>query len=152
MRVDILANMTWKHDDGGRAAAGYKGEAGDCGVRAIAIVTGRAYAEVYAQVNDICSKRVKTAKRANEGARTGLWPDTITAALGPEWEWVPTMSIGSGCSVHLRASELPNGRIIARVSKHYVAVIDGVIHDTHNAARNGKRCVYGYWREKAGAR
>jgi hypothetical protein len=32
------------------------------------------------------------------------------------------------------------------VSRHAVAVIDGVIHDTYDCSRGGKRCVYGYWR------
>jgi hypothetical protein len=31
------------------------------------------------------------------------------------------------------------------VSKHHNCVIDGVIYDTHDPARNGNRCVYGYW-------
>jgi hypothetical protein len=61
------------------------------------------------------------------------------------WTWVPTMSIGSGCQVHLRPDELPGGRIIASLSRHAVAVIDGVVHDTHNPARSGTRCVYGYY-------
>ena len=29
--------MNYKHNDGGRKAAGYKGVAGDCGARAMAI-------------------------------------------------------------------------------------------------------------------
>jgi hypothetical protein len=37
------------------------------------------------------------------------------------------------------------GRLVVAVSKHYTAVIDGVIHDTHNPQREGKRCVYGYF-------
>ncbi len=64
-------------------------------------------------------------------------------ALG--FKFVPTMGIGTGCKVHLRDGELPMGRIIARVSRHYVAVIDGVLHDTYDASRGGTRCVYGYW-------
>ena len=55
------------------------------------------------------------------------------------------MSIGSGCKVHLKADELPSGNIIVALSKHYCAVIDGVIHDTHDCSRNETRCVYGYW-------
>lgn len=66
------------------------------------------------------------------------------------WVWTPTMFIGSGCKVHLRGDELPAGRLIVSVSKHLVAVIDGVIHDTYDCSRNGTRCVYGYYR-KAGA-
>lgn len=55
------------------------------------------------------------------------------------------MGIGTGCTVHLVSQELPGGRLIVSVSKHLTAVIDGVIHDTHNPSRSGTRCVYGYW-------
>jgi len=55
------------------------------------------------------------------------------------------MSIGSGTKVHLRAEDLPTGRIVVQASKHVVAVIDGVMHDTHDPSRDGTRCVYGYW-------
>ena len=34
------SNLKLKINDGGRAAAGFKGKAGDCVVRSIAIVTG----------------------------------------------------------------------------------------------------------------
>ena len=59
--------------------------------------------------------------------------------------WTATMQIGSGCNTHLKADELPSGRLVCSVSRHAVAVIDGVIHDTHDCSRGGKRCVYGYW-------
>jgi hypothetical protein len=39
--------MKFVYNDGGRAAAGYKGNAGDCACRAIAIATGKPYQEVY---------------------------------------------------------------------------------------------------------
>jgi hypothetical protein len=55
------------------------------------------------------------------------------------------MSIGSGCQAHLRAKELPAGRLIVRLSKRVAAVIDGVIHNTHDPSRRGTRCVYGYY-------
>jgi len=34
------------------------------------------------------------------------------------WKWTPTMRIGQGCKVHLRADELPVGRLIVSVSRH----------------------------------
>jgi hypothetical protein len=55
------------------------------------------------------------------------------------------MGIGTGCRVHLRAGELPGGRIITRLTGHLAAVIDGVVHDTEDPGRAGTRCVYGYW-------
>lgn len=42
-----MAQMTFQFDDGGRAAAGYKGTTGDCACRAIAIASGRPYQEIY---------------------------------------------------------------------------------------------------------
>lgn len=32
------------------------------------------------------------------------------------------------------------------LSRHACAVMDGVIHDTYEDARDGTRCVYGYWK------
>ena len=55
------------------------------------------------------------------------------------------MGIGTGCKVHLRADELPAGRLVAALSHHMVAVIDGIIHDTYDCSREGTRCVYGYF-------
>jgi hypothetical protein len=46
-RLFSKSNLELKIDDGGRAAAGYKGKTGDCVVRSIAIVTGRPYQKIY---------------------------------------------------------------------------------------------------------
>jgi len=135
------------HHDGGRKAAGYKGTADDCVVRAAAIVTGRPYQEVYDLVNRLAQgERRGRRKRGVSSARTGVYKGTtakLMDALG--LVWTPTMQIGSGCTVHLKASELPAGRLVVSVSKHVTAVIDGVVYDTHDPSRDGTRCVYGYW-------
>jgi len=174
--------MKFVYDDGGRKEAGRKGDAGDCVTRAIAIATGRPYAQVYddmAQGN--AEQRITKRSRKSHGKRTASrgisvqrkWFKDYMAALA--WKWMPTMGIGTGCTVHLIDGELPMGRLIVSVSGHYTTVIDGVIHDTHDpsanrgttiyppnypgvipkAARwlsNGNgwayspdRCVYGYW-------
>ena len=46
-RLFSRSNLKFKVNDGGRAAAGYKGQTGDCVVRSIAIVTGMTYQKVY---------------------------------------------------------------------------------------------------------
>ena len=61
------------------------------------------------------------------------------------WKWHSCMSIGSGCTTHLRESELPSGRIICRLTRHFTCVIDGVINDTYDCSREETRCVYGYY-------
>lgn len=35
--------------------------------------------------------------------------------------------------------------LIAPLSRHVAAVIDGVVHDTYDATAGGPRCVYGYF-------
>ena len=142
--------MDFVYDDGGREEAGYKGYADDCACRAISIATGMPYKDVYTMINDY-GKRERNSKRrtTKSSARTGVYKSTfhkIMEDLG--FEWIPTMKIGSGCTTHMRKDELPIGTIICNVSKHYVCVIDGVIHDTYDCSRDGTRCVYGYWRVK----
>lgn len=146
--------MQYVFNDGGRAAAGHKGFTGDCVCRSICIATGLPYDEVYATLalgnkNQRNSKRSKHRKHnkvetASHGISTKRkWFQDYMKSLG--FVWVNTMGIGSGCKVHLKAEELPKGRIIVRVSKHYAAVIDGVLNDTHDCSRGETRCVYGYW-------
>lgn len=138
--------MKFKYDDGGRANAGFKGSTGDCVVRAIAIATGLPYLKVYDEINELAQRERPRKGRKRSNSRTGVGRKTYhryLIALG--WQWVPTMKIGQGCKVHLREDELPKGRLVVRVSKHVLAVIDGVVHDTYEDSRDGTRCVYGYY-------
>lgn len=177
--------MKFIYDDGGRAAAGFKGNTGDCVTRSIAIATGLPYREVYDLVNAVAKespkhkllvRRGKPRYQSRSSARNGVLKTDIRKVMQRlGWRWVPTMQIGSGCKVHLCADELPKGRLIVSVSKHLTAVIDGVIHDTHDPQReiavftpdNGRelkpgekrnvngiytiqrRCVYGYYVQEA---
>lgn len=166
--------MEFVYNDGGRAAAGYKGHAGDCVVRAIAIASGKPYQEVYDALNRAAKSQQPLRgsympRHLKSSSRNGVYRkiyEPYLLALG--FKWTPTMKIGSGCKVHLVADELPSGTLIVAVSKHLTTVIDGVIHDTHDPQRawitfgpnivtdeNGqqgnevlsvsRRCVYGYY-------
>jgi hypothetical protein len=145
--MPLHAPTRYVYDDGGRAAAGFKGDANDCVCRSIAIVTGLPYLEVYEELNRI-AERERPRKGRRSSARLGVRKPTIHRYLaGLGFVWTPTMQIGAGCTVHLGAAELPPGRLIVSVSRHVTAVIHGVIHDTHDPSRGGTRCVYGYWRK-----
>jgi hypothetical protein len=137
--------MKFVKNDGGREAAGYKGKAGDCVARAVAIASGKPYTEVYKALSDgMGSQRKSKGRTARNGVSTRRkWFKDYMASLG--FKWVPCMLVGQGCKVHLRADELPMGRLVVAVSKHYTAVIDGALHDTYDSSRDGTRCVYGYW-------
>lgn len=139
--------MKFTYNDGGRAAAGYKGSADDCVTRAIAIASMRPYQEIYDAINEVArGEKLGPRFRGTSSARTGVHKPTSKDFLRAHgWRWTPTMHIGSGCRVHLTDGELPMGRLVVQVSRHMVAVIDGVINDTHDPQRDGTRCVYGYW-------
>lgn len=142
--------MEFVYHDGGRKDAGYKGTTGDCVCRAVSIATQRPYIEAYEALSDAGrAERLTKRKRKRSHARTGMRKATIRKFLTDlGWTWTPTMHIGKGCTVHLRASELPPGRVIVQVSKHLTCVINGVLHDTHDCSRDGTRCVYGYWTQE----
>ena len=135
--------MKWVYNDGGREAAGFKGKAGDCVARAVAIASGKPYAEVYdALAGGMGSQRKATKGRsARNGVSTSRkWFKDYMQSLG--FKWTPTMLVGQGCKVHLKAGELPMGRLVVSVSRHYTAVIDGVIHDTFNPGGDRGVTVY----------
>lgn len=171
--------MKFVLNDGGRAMCGFEGSTGDCVVRAVTIATEQNYEDVYHALGEGCrEQRLTKLSKKKASARNGVnvgrkWFKDYMTGLG--WKWTPTMLIGQGCKVHLHDGELPMGRLIVSVSKHYTAVIDGVVHDTHDPQReiayfepdrgqvlkanqgrnqNGvftisRRCVYGYWSKVA---
>lgn len=144
-----MSEPTWVYDDGGRSTSGFTGttDAGDCVVRAIAIATGIEYRTVY----DELAERYAATRNGKRSARDGLPRKVYEKYLFDlGWIWQPTMSIGSGCTVHLRRDELPDeGPIIVRLSRHVCAVVDGVIRDNHDPSRDGTRCVYGIYEPTA---
>ena len=141
---------TFIFNDGGRAEAGYKGQTGDCVCRSICIVTGKSYDEVYQALaeGNFTQRKSKHSKKGKRTAANGIntkrkWFNEYMLSLG--FKWVPTMFVGVGCKMHLKKEELPTGKIICNVSKHFVAVVDGVINDIYDCSREGTRCVYGYY-------
>ncbi len=167
--MENVKTASWVYNDGGRSNYFTGKGVGDCVARAIAIASGIDYKEVYdtlaeGQSTQRVTKRakryatynhtsarftrkdgkVKHAKSAQHGihVKRKWFKDQMR-----EWgfRWVATMQIGSGCQTHLRADELPKGRLVVAVSKHYTCVINGVVNDTYDCSRNGTRCVYGYW-------
>ena len=142
--------MKFVYSDGGRNQYFIGKDKGCCVCRAICNATGKDFKEIYNLINKT-SKREKTGcrKMGVSNARTGVYKYTekeiIENVLG--WKWHATMTIGSGCKVHLNDEllELCSKPMIVRVSKHLTCVKDGAIYDTYDCSRNGSRCVYGYW-------
>jgi hypothetical protein len=156
-RLFSRSNLKFQINDGGRAIAGYKGEAGDCVVRSIAIVTDLPYQKIYDDLfkanhefrSTSRTKLARSLKQKNDSPRSGTHRVVLKKYLVQlGFTWTPTMFVGKGCKVHLKKEELPSGTLLVSCSKHITVVKDGVLHDTHDCTRNGTRCVYGYWTKK----
>jgi len=143
------------YSDGGRKAAGYKGSAGDCVCRAVAIASGLPYMLVYKRLaeGNLKQRKVKSRyykdhekiKTARQGISTKRkWFKDYMKSL--DFEWVPTLKTGFGNKVRLRKDDLPKGTLVVSVRRHYTTMIDGVIYDRSDPSKNGTVLVRGYWK------
>ena len=131
--------MNYTYNDGGRQTEGcYKGTAGDCGARAMAIALELNYKVVYKEI-----AQANADHGRSKSARNGVMKDTYTEVLKRHgWIWMKAPTFEGRKA---RCSDLPKGRVIAKQARHFVAVIDGVVNDTWNST---DRMVYGYWAKK----
>ena len=158
--------MDWRYDDGGRTASGFKGAGtvGDCGPRAFAIATGRPYRDVYDELQYLqkefiqeCIDKVNSGKRTSHevrgvarkgtghSVRNGTYRETVRRFS--ELNGITYVSTTSGDGHKARFDDLYDQKaIVCNLSKHYAAVIDGVIRDCYDPSREGTRAVYGYWK------
>lgn len=123
------------HDDGGRSDARYKGDTGDCAVRAISILTGIPYADVYGRMA-ACMKRAGFAASGNayrQRPRRGLKPaisaralqDLVKASYGlhrVKFDRGPRPTYSEAWTLH--------GNCLVCTAKHIAAIVDGNLRDT----------------------
>jgi hypothetical protein len=158
----------WVKDDGGRSrsgiARGGKGDSvGDCVARAIAIAAQKPYREVHDALTAATVRRAATDKtewgkwaRRKGSFRTFHADHGVSIKVsGPYleslgWRYTSTKELSRGKGIHLRADELPPGRLVIDMRRHFCAVIDGVIHDTYDCSDEGRRRILGYWSAPVG--
>ena len=126
-----------KYTDAGRSEAGFKTQ-GDCGIRAVAVACGLTYLES----RKLLQEHARKGKQGNGTISRGIYKDDMDSALR-SIVWV----CRSAPKFHGRKAryyDMPRGRIIVRMARHYAAVIDGTLHDTWDSRH---KMVYGYWEE-----
>ena len=135
----ITMSEEYEYNDGGRVKAGFKGKYADCGVRAMSIACQIPYAEADERLRDSAA----AGRMGSRSLSKGIFKEDMTDALKKlGWVWRPAPKF---VGRKARCSDMPKGRVIARMSHHFVAVLDGVAHDTWDCTA---KMVYGYW-EKA---
>ncbi|MEK9767811.1 MAG: hypothetical protein VW683_02720 [Betaproteobacteria bacterium] len=123
------------YNDGGRSNY-FKGTAGDCAVRAMAIALELDYKQVY---NELAQANAK-GRGGVKSARNGIYKEDFNRVLESHgWTWVPAPKF-DGRKAYV--GDMPKGRVIARMAKHFVAVINGVAYDTWDST---EKMIYGYW-------
>jgi hypothetical protein len=128
--------MAYKYNDGGRQAAGYKGIAGDCGARALAIALELDYKSAYKQL-----AQANADHGCAKSARNGISKQIFSQVLAQHgWRWVKAPKFFGRKA---RYNDVPvSGRYIVQMAGHFAAVVDGVLHDSWDSRR---KMVYGYW-------
>jgi hypothetical protein len=132
------------YDDGGRQKYGVEHQTGDCGVRAVAIATGRDYEVVRTGFQELlASRRGQTAKKP-ESVKTGLKRTTVGKYLGSDWEYISHYRMSP--MPRFVASQVPTeGTVILVLRNHFCPVIDGEIHDLFDPS-GSRAIVYGLFK------
>jgi len=128
--------MTYRYNDGGRSEAGFKGES-DCGIRAVSIACDM----TYKAARKLLQEHARKGKQGNGTISAGIYREDMDAALSSiGWVWVSAPKLtGRKARYH----DLPaTGIHIARMAKHYAAVVHGDLYDAWNSS---EKMVYGYW-------
>ena len=137
--------LPWAEDDGGRAAAGYKGSTRDCVTRAAAIATGTDYATVYKMMHQAGNRHGQKS-----AARTGVPYQAAGEIMRDHFHW-KYISYATGPVRHLTREDMPALPILIASLKrdHWCAIIDGTVRDTWCAVdrfNNGRLSrVAGIW-------
>lgn len=129
--------LGYAYDDGGREAAGYKGDTSDCVCRAIAIATGRPYAEVYAELREYGwrgdgkynlnrASKWPTKRKPRKGNRR-LYRAIESKIIGSDYVG---LAIANGRRAKFYDGELFPARCVVKMACHLAAVVNGKVRDT----------------------
>ena len=129
--------LGYAHDDGGRADAGFKGSAGDCVVRAVAIAGALTYREVY----DAMSATMKVNGYTATGNAYSIKPNGGKRQRGQMNAKAVQMSVviqmgfrkipfEKGPRPTFTEAHREYGNCVVNTSRHTCALVDGALRDT----------------------
>lgn len=132
-REPILIGYTY--DDGGRSDAGFKGDTGDCAVRAIAILTRTPYADVYERMA-ACMRIAGYGASGNayrQRPRRDLKPaisardlqNLVKTSYG-----LHRVKLGHGPRPTYSEGWALHGDCLVGTARHVAAIVDGDLRDT----------------------
>ena len=136
--------MRWQYNDGGKKRAGFKGESGDCSLRAISIATNQHYRTVKKVMDQMVIEMTGGLHRScNNGT-----PEPVSHRYLTERGWELVLTKNS------YLNDIPKrGTFIAVSPRHNCAVINGTVQDTwrshqSNRTKTGYPVLQGYYKLK----
>lgn len=113
----------------------FKHEARDCAVRAVRVACQISYEDAHRQL-----------KGAGRADRDGTWNLTVTKASGPCGLPLRKMAGPGGAMGDTHRADRttlaqfvkanPAGRFVIRINTHFIALVDGIVHNWKVNARN----------------
>ena len=126
-------------DDGGRKAAGYKGNTSDCVLRSLSIALGEDYEELRRELmeetenfaNTSRSRKAKRQKKEGSSVFRGVYREIYSVILKRRG-WIRTgmSKIGSSKRYYLTKTDVPPVPVILHTRRHLTTSIDHTIRDT----------------------
>lgn len=134
---DTVFMYPFCQDDAGRGQSRRPKQSNDCTVRAVAKAGGFEYDMVY----DLF---MKSGRKAGRGFDLKSWAKK-GVICGRKLVWSPLQAVKGQPRMNIAkfTETHKTGTYILRVTKHVLAVIDGVVYDTFESRPD--KCVYGYW-------
>lgn len=128
----------YRYDDGGRATAGFKGHTGDCVVRAIAIITGVPYADIYRRMAAAMRHGGYSAsgngyrQKARRGLRPRMSARKIQNLVKTSYG-LRRVNLGRGPRPTHTEAWLLHGDCLVGTARHISAVVDETLCDTFDS-------------------
>lgn len=140
-----MQGLRFKKHDGGRADAGFKGSAGDCVTRSIAIALQLPYRKTYTELGELMGEMSMGLETT---PRNGVYAPVYCAYLTQRgWKLQITKDA--------YLDDIPRkGTYIANCKNHLVCVTDGVVLDAWdsrkcNRTKSGSPTMKGYFFKEA---
>ena len=120
---EVVMALTFKHCDGGKADAGLgTARSGDCLIRAIAIAEQQGYRKTKAELNELLHEMTGGLERScNNGTPVPVSHKYLTDR-GYKLTLTP--------NTYLRDHNFKGRRVIASISRHSMAIVNGQVLDT----------------------
>lgn len=136
--LNNIFDASWQYNDGGRSKTKWSGTK-DCGVRALAVVTGMPYEKARKHLKAFTN----IGKANHRRISTGIYKvdmDMAMESLGWFYQTVPNFTNNKTYCANMPK----NITMLLNMRGHFVAMQNGLLQDTFDSTN---KCIIGYWVE-----